>query len=307
MSIYLELPDVDKHFPFRSLICGGDELCYPHWHKEIEMIYVTKGRLNLGINDTPIRMEQGEVQFINGGDVHYFLASPESERVVLQFDLSLFQELSVTCGNDFSLRDVFTAMEHSSSGWPQETAGRIIRLIESIYEEDTRRGEGYAYLIKARLFELLTVIMREVPRNNAGRLPKFSEDSLSQSREMMERLERIFIYVEQHYQEQITLNEVAGHMGFSPYYFTKLFKKHTGMTFVAFLNEYRLNKAKWILLNEDLPMSAVAEAAGFGSVKTFHHFFKSATGISPLKYHKTIFGNNRARMQEESASQDLYD
>ncbi|MNB69478.1 Transcriptional activator NphR [compost metagenome] len=307
MSIYLELPDVDKHFPFRSLICGGDELCYPHWHKEIEMIYVTKGRLNLGINDTPIRMEQGEVQFINGGDVHYFLASPESERVVLQFDLNLFQELAATCGTDFSLREVFTAMEHSSSGWPQETAGRIIGLIESIYEEDTRRGEGYAYLIKARLFELLTVIMREVPRNNAGRLPKFSEDTLSQSREMMERLERIFIYVEQHYQEQITLNEVAGHMGFSPYYFTKLFKKHTGMTFVAFLNEYRLNKAKWILLNEDLPMSAVAEAAGFGSVKTFHHFFKSATGISPLKYHKTIFGNNRARMQEESASQDLYD
>ncbi|CAM4442918.1 helix-turn-helix transcriptional regulator [Paenibacillus typhae] len=307
MSIYLELPDVDKHFPFRSLICGGDELCYPHWHKEIEMIYVTKGRLNLGINDTPIRMEQGEVQLINGGDVHYFLASPESERVVLQFDLSLFQELAATCGNDFSLREVFTAMEHSSSGWPPETAGRIIGLIESIYEEDTRRGEGYAYLIKARLFELLTVILREVPRNNAGRLPKFSEDTLSQSREMLERLERIFIYVEQHYQEPITLNEVARHMGFSPYYFTKLFKKHTGMTFVAFLNEYRLNKAKWILLNEDLPMSAVAESAGFGSVKTFHHFFKSATGISPLKYHKTIFRNNRARMQEESASQDLYD
>ncbi|MBY0014349.1 helix-turn-helix transcriptional regulator [Paenibacillus typhae] len=307
MSIYLELPDVDKHFPFRSLICGGDELCYPHWHKEIEIIYVTKGRLNLGINDTPIRMEQGEVQFINGGDVHYFLASPESERVVLQFDLSLFQELAATCGNDFSLREVFTAMEHTSSGWPRETAGRIISLIESIYEEDTRRGEGYAYLIKARLFELLTVILREVPRNNAGRLPKFSEDTLSQSREMLERLERIFIYVEQHYQEPITLNEVARHMGFSPYYFTKLFKKHTGMTFVAFLNEYRLNKAKWILLNEDLPMSAVAESAGFGSVKTFHHFFKSATGISPLKYHKTIFRNNRARMQEESASQDLYD
>lgn len=142
MSIYLELPDVDKHFPFRSLICGGDELCYPHWHKEIEMIYVTKGRLNLGINDTPIRMEQGEVQFINGGDVHYFLASPESERVVLQFDLGLFQELAATCGTDFSLREVFTVMEHSSSGWPQETAGRIIGLIESIYEEDTRRGKA---------------------------------------------------------------------------------------------------------------------------------------------------------------------
>lgn len=73
MSIYLELPDVDKHFPFRSLICGGDELCYPHWHKEIEMIYVTKGRLNLGINDTPIRMEQGKCNLSTGETCIIFL------------------------------------------------------------------------------------------------------------------------------------------------------------------------------------------------------------------------------------------
>jgi AraC-like DNA-binding protein len=307
MNIYLEIPDVDRHFPFRSLICGGDELCYPHWHKEIEIIYVTKGSLNLGINDTPIRMEQGEVQFINGGDVHYFLASPESERVVIQFDLSLFQEMAALSGSDYPLRDIFTEMEHSSSGWPEAAAARIIALVESIYEEDTQRREGYAYLIKARLLELLTVIMREVPKNRTEKQSKFSEDRLMQSRETLERLERIFMYVEQHYQEPITLNEVARYMGFSPYYFTKLFKKNTGMTFVAFLNEYRLNKAKWILLNENLPMSAVAEEAGFGSVKTFHHFFKEATGVSPLKYHKTIFRNNRTRMKEESPSPALYD
>lgn len=300
MNIYLEIPDVDKHFPFRSLICGGDELCYPHWHKEIEIIYVTKGNLNLGINDTPIRMEQGGVQFINGGDVHYFLASPESERVVIQFDLNLFREVAAYSGTDYSLRDIFTEMEYSSSDWPEAVSAKVIGLIESIYEEDTQRREGYAYLIKARMFELLTVIMREIPRSRVKRLPKFSEDTLTQSRETLERLERIFAYVEQHYREAITLNEVARYMGFSPYYFTKLFKRNTGMTFVAFLNEYRLNKAKWILLNEDLPMSAVAEAAGFGSVKTFHHFFKGATGISPLKYHKTIFGNNKARLQEET-------
>lgn len=307
MNIYLEIPDVDKHFPFRSLICGGDELCYPHWHKEIEIIYVTKGSLNLGINDTPIRMEQGEVQFINGGDVHYFLASPESKRVVIQFDLSLFQEMAALSGNEYPLRDIFTEMEHSSSRWPDAAADKIIGLIESIYEEDTQRREGYAYLIKARLLELLTVIMREVPKNRSEKQPKFSEEKLMQSRETLERLERVFIYVEQHYQEAITLSEVARYMGFSPHYFAKLFKKNTGMTFVAFLNEYRLNKAKWILLNENLPMSAVAEEAGFGSVKTFHHFFKEATGVSPLKYHKTIFRNNRTRMQEESPGAALYD
>ncbi|OMD24777.1 cupin domain-containing protein, partial [Paenibacillus odorifer] len=239
MNIYLEIPDVDKHFPYRSLLCNGDTLCYPHWHKEIEIIYVTKGSLNLGINDTPIHMEQGEVQFINGGDVHYFLSSPESERVVIQFDLNLFQEVAALNGNDYSLREVFTLMEYSSSRWPVATAAKVKGLIESIYEEDVQRREGYVFLIKARLFELLTVILREVPKSPIKKQPKFSEDTLNQSRETLERLERIFIYVEQHYQEAITLNEVANYMGFSPYYFTKLFKKNTGMTFIAFLNEYR--------------------------------------------------------------------
>lgn len=119
MNIYLEIPDVDKHFPFRSLVCGGDDLTYPHWHKEIEIIYVTKGSLNLGINDVPIRMEQGEVQFINGGDVHYFLASTGSERVVIQFDLNFFQEVAALGGNDYPLRDMFMEMEFSSSKWPE--------------------------------------------------------------------------------------------------------------------------------------------------------------------------------------------
>ncbi|WP_223070409.1 AraC family transcriptional regulator [Paenibacillus caui] len=297
MNLYLEIPKLDKHFPFRSFVNKGDVFCYPHWHKEIEIIYVTKGSLDLGINDMPIRMRQGEVQFINGGDIHYFLASPDSERVVIQFDLSIFQEVSTTLRDkEHSLRDAFTQMEQSSWSWPEETAAKMLPLIENIYEEDSQRREGYAYMIKARLFEMLTLISREIPKNRMQTQPKISEHTLTQSKETLWKLERIFEYVEKHYQEPITLNKVAEYMGFSPYYFTKMFKKNTGMTFISFLNEYRLNKAKWILLNEDASITAVAEAAGFGSVKTFHHFFKEATGISPLKYRKTISGNNSTRI-----------
>lgn len=296
MNLYLEIPELDRHFPFRSFINQGDVLCYPHWHKEIELIYVTKGSLDLGINDMSIHMKQGEAQFINGGDVHYFLASPDSERVVIQFDLSFFQEVSTLSGQEHSLRNVFTEMEKSSWNWPQETAAQMLPLIKGIHEENAGRQDGYAYMIKAKLFEMLALILREVPKSLASKPPKISENTLIQSKETLWKLERIFEYVENHYQESVSLKSVAEYMGFSPYYFSKLFKKNTGMTFVSFLNEYRLNKAKWILLNEDNPITEVAEAAGFGSVKTFHHFFKEATGLSPLKYRRTIFGNKTARM-----------
>lgn len=106
---------------------------------------------------------------------------------------------------------------------------------------------------------------------------------------------KFFSYVEANYQNPITLQEVADEIGFSSYYFTKFFKRNAGMTFVTFLNDYRLNKAKWILLNEEIPIIEVAEKVGFSSVKTFHHTFKRAMGMAPLKYRKTIYGNNRTR------------
>lgn len=110
--------------------------------------------------------------------------------------------------------------------------------------------------------------------------------------ETLERLNAIFSYIESHYIEGVTLEEIAKHIGFSPYYFSRFFKKNTGQTFMQFLNEYRINQAKYILGHEKVPMIEVAERSGFNSVKTFHHVFKEQVGLSPLKYHKTIIGNN---------------
>ncbi|MGL5699709.1 MAG: helix-turn-helix transcriptional regulator, partial [Kluyvera sp.] len=70
----------------------------------------------------------------------------------------------------------------------------------------------------------------------------------------------------------------------------RFFKKNTGMTLVRFLHDYRLNQAKWLLLNEEIPVSEIAERVGFNSVKTFHHVFKQNTGIAPLKYRRSISG-----------------
>ncbi|WP_310551526.1 helix-turn-helix transcriptional regulator [Paenibacillus glufosinatiresistens] len=296
MNLFLEIPKLNRHFPFRCFTNQGDTLVYPHWHKEIEIIYVTKGTLQLGINDEPVQMRQGEIQFINGGDVHFFLASPDSERAVIQFDLQLFQEVLAWSGEDIGLRDVFTQMAHSSLEWPEETASRMRKLIEDIFRENAERGPAWGYRLKARVFDMFALIVREVPSDPHAADPRISEDALNRSRDTLGKLERIFNYVESHYREPISLGEVADYMGFSPYYFTKLFKRNTGMTFIEFLNEYRLNKAKWLLLNEETSMAEVAESAGFGSVKTFHHLFKESTGVSPLRYRRTIFGNNTTRM-----------
>ncbi|WP_254907515.1 cupin domain-containing protein [Candidatus Enterococcus lemimoniae] len=94
MAIFLEMPTLNPEFPFRIILNDGNILTTPHWHREIELIYVAKGSIHLGINDQPYSLSEGEIVLINGGDIHYVLASPGSERIVFQFDLTFFTGLN---------------------------------------------------------------------------------------------------------------------------------------------------------------------------------------------------------------------
>jgi AraC-like DNA-binding protein len=292
VGVYLEIPELNEHFLFRSFVNEGDILVYPHWHKEIEIIYVKEGNVNIGVNDVPIQLKRNDIYFINGGDVHYFLASPESERIVIQFDLSFFQDISSLEKTSKEMRNLFSSIVQASSLWSQEVADQMRQLLMTVHEENNERKSGYRYVIKAKMFEMLAILSREVPQNENWNDQVREEISSTKQMENLERLDKIFMYIEAHYQDTITLNDISAYMGFSSFYFTKFFKKNTGTTFIQFLTEYRLNKAKWILLNEDATVTEVAERTGFSSVKTFHHQFKDLMGISPLKYKKTISGNN---------------
>lgn len=292
VGVYLEIPELNEHFLFRSFVNEGDILVYPHWHKEIEIIYVKEGNVNIGVNDVPIQLKRNDIYFINGGDVHYFLASPESERIVIQFDLSFFQDISSLEKTNKEMRNLFSSIVQASSLWSQEVADQMRQLLMTVHEENNECKSGYRYVIKAKMFEMLAILSREVPQNENWNDQVREEISSTKQMENLERLDKIFMYIEAHYQDTITLNDISAYMGFSSFYFTKFFKKNTGTTFIQFLTEYRLNKAKWILLNEDATVTEVAERTGFSSVKTFHHQFKDLMGISPLKYKKTISGNN---------------
>lgn len=292
VGVYLEIPELNEHFLFRSFVNEGDILVYPHWHKEIEIIYVKEGNVNIGVNDVPIQLKRNDIYFINGGDVHYFLASPESERIVIQFDLSFFQDISSLEKTNKEMRNLFSSIVQASSLWSQEVADQMRQLLMTVHEENNERKSGYRYVIKAKMFEMLAILSREVHQNENWNDQVREEISSTKQMENLERLDKIFMYIEAHYQDTITLNDISAYMGFSSFYFTKFFKKNTGTTFIQFLTEYRLNKAKWILLNEDATVTEVAERTGFSSVKTFHHQFKDLMGISPLKYKKTISGNN---------------
>ena len=287
MSLYLEIPDLDKKMPFRTFINDGMTIVYPHWHKEIEVIYSKRGTVNIGVGEEIVHVAEGESYYFASGEPHYFLASPESERIVYQFDLQLFDEKNLKVSNECSITELFEKGEKHSLKWPKELAEKIEGILLALFSESEHQELGKNYAIYQYFFQLVLLFYRELPESDRD-VKKGGKASTIKYKETLERLDQIFTYVENHYVESITLDDVAKEVGFSPYYFTRFFKNNTGMTFMGFLNEYRINQAKFILASEKVPMIEVAERSGFSSVKTFHHVFKQEVGLSPLKYQKQV-------------------
>lgn len=287
MSLYLEIPEFEDELLFRAFINDGMTIVYPHWHKEIEIIYSKRGTVNIGVGDDIVCVSEGEIYFFASGEPHYFLASPDSERIVYQFDLQLFDEKLLRQSKDKSLAELFESGAKHSSEWPEALTKKVKELLLELFEELENDSLGKKFAIYAYLFQLVTQFYRQLPATKLA-VKKGGRASTIRYKETLERLDKIFSYVEMYYLESITLEEVAREVGFSPYYFTRFFKNNTGQTFVSFLNEYRIIQAKFILANEKIPMIEVAEKSGFSSVKTFHHVFKEAVGISPLKYQKSM-------------------
>lgn len=280
MAIYLEMPKLNKQFPFRLIINDGNILTTPHWHRELEIIYVTKGSISLGINDQPMEVSEGESVFINGGDLHYVLASPGSERIVYQFDLSMFTELE---DRSIDLHSLLKMVPPLSKNWGEKNSF-IISLLDNIYSEVQEKRIGSELQIKSDLYQIIVCFIREISSDE--RVEK--RDYHMKSEEILAKLDIVFRFVEENYTNRISLQEAADSVGYSQFYFTKFFKKNTGKTFISFLNDYRIDKAKWLLINTSDTVSEIISQVGFESDKTFYRLFKKSMEMSPLIYRKKM-------------------
>ena len=93
-----------------------------------------------------------------------------------------------------------------------------------------------------------------------------------------------FGYMQEHYQESLSLTDISSVLGISSSYFSHLFKKQTGKNYVEYLNEIRLKAVMEDLKNSDFKIAVIAKKNGFHNFEYFSRFFKKATGLSPVKW-----------------------
>ncbi len=99
------------------------------------------------------------------------------------------------------------------------------------------------------------------------------------------------LYINKNFEKKLTLTEVAAYASLNSQYFSRLFKKTTGTTFVNYLAQKRLDYSKELLIKTNLKISLIAKKSGFSDAQYFHKIFKLETGITPLEY-RLLKGEN---------------
>ncbi|AOT72706.1 response regulator [Geosporobacter ferrireducens] len=101
-------------------------------------------------------------------------------------------------------------------------------------------------------------------------------------------LEIILNYIEKNYHKGITLEDVAKHVGLSPFYLSKLFKKQVGINFIEYVTKKKIEKAKDLLIHTNMPVINIALELGFHEPNYFSKVFKKVEGITPSQYRDQI-------------------
>jgi AraC-like DNA-binding protein len=102
-----------------------------------------------------------------------------------------------------------------------------------------------------------------------------------------EVMQKALKYINAHYAEEITLDDVAGAVFLSPTYFSKLFSEEMDCRFMAYLNKIRIEKSKLLLKNSAIPLVDIAGLVGYEDQSYFTKVFKRVTGLSPGKYRES--------------------
>ena len=98
-------------------------------------------------------------------------------------------------------------------------------------------------------------------------------------------IDKAKVYIQAHYQKDISLDDVSREVNISPYYFSKLFKEETGQNFIEYLTQIRMEHAKQLMEKDtELSMKEVCIACGYQDPNYFSRIFKKNMGQTPTEY-----------------------
>ena len=104
--------------------------------------------------------------------------------------------------------------------------------------------------------------------------------------DMDDIVNRIQLYLQQNFKENCTLTQIAAQVNMNPSYFSRIFSKKTGKSFISYLTDIRIEHAKKLLSTSNTPISNISEQSGYNNQYYFSNAFKRLTGLSPIEWRR---------------------
>lgn len=274
MDLKRELVIPNDDLPFKMFVFEGKNGNYrvtKHWHDTVEIFVVFEGEIDFYVNSSYYGLSKGKFIIVNSNEVHSIDVPKENFTIVVQIPQEEFERFK---------KDEYMLFRHTPVGYKEQDA-QFVRLIRQMYTAYAEKTYGYELEVLSDYYKMMHLLITRYRDENVD------EERRKRSRQM-EKLFKITSYIQAHYQEDVTLEHVAGIFGFSPTYLSRIFKRYANVNYKTYVLNVRVEYAYKELLNTDLSINKIAENNGFPDGRSFSKAFAARFGISPDKYRKEM-------------------
>lgn len=256
----------------------------PNRHECFEMVYIKKGSAVFEISGEPVSIGPNDIIIIKPHQFHKFIVKSQAgcEFIVLSFK---FQNKINGEYSEVSLEDFLNFVSKKESGnfikLKVSQKNDIIVLLNRILNERESSEIGSEFLNYLLVLELFVLISRALKM-------EWENSIKNKSPKLKELIDASIRFINNNFERDISLSDIARYVFLSPSYFTRAFKEETKMSPISYLLKVRSERAKEMLANTDEKVSDIALSVGFSNQQRFNAIFKKHTGLTPLQYRKSV-------------------
>lgn len=245
-----------------------------HIHNECEICMIKSGKKIFYIHNEEFLLCEGDIIFINGNVPHKTINFEGSMAFLMQCRNIYSMD---TPENDISCYLMKKDEDYAIFRKGSEINISLCPLLDEIYNEHAKMNLNYELFIRAYVMQAFAILYRHGILKDA--VSFFDEKSINKILPALK-------FIEAHYNESISLEDVSKTLNVDKSHFCRIFKKATDTSFVQYLNFVRIQKAEKLLTETTKSILEISHETGFSSPAYFTETFRSVMSCTPRFYRK---------------------
>lgn len=243
---------------------------------DCRLFYILSGDGEIVIENQHYNLHADSLFYCRAGSEYNIISEGGLSIITFNFDLSQKFNDEISCMSPVSPDKKIKILLETISDSNILNSHIFINDASQFYSQI--RNAFYEFNSQRILFRQLSGAMLKEILTRLHRIDVSGSDTASDT------VSEVIRYIESNYQKEITNKELASIAGYHEYHLNRLFLKHTGTSMHNYILNIRINEAKRLILNTDLPCNIISENVGFKNYTYFSSYFKKEFGFSPAHY-----------------------